>query len=170
MTAAGQPQSNNAQRAARPNGATQAANATAAAPSGMAQPNRFGWLVTNFVERVPGVAHAVVVSTDGLLLTSSTGLPRDRADQLAAVASGLVSLTAGAARCFDAGTVVQTVVEMEHGFLLLMSISDGSCLAVLASPNCDIGLIGYEMTLLVDRAGQLLTPELRAQLQGGFRR
>ena len=98
------------------------------------QPSRFGWLVSNFAERVPGVAHAIVVSADGLLLTSSDRLPRDRADQLAAVASGLVSLTAGAARCFDAGGVVQTVVEMDRGIVLLMSISDGSCLAVLASP------------------------------------
>ena len=40
--------------------------------------------------------------------------------------------------------------------------------AVLASPTCDIGLIGYEMTLLVDRVGQLLTPELRSELQGSF--
>jgi predicted regulator of Ras-like GTPase activity (Roadblock/LC7/MglB family) len=59
---------------------------------------------------------------------------------------------------------------MERGIVLLMSISDGSCLATLAAPNCDIGLVGYEMTLLVDRVGQLLTPELRAELQGtGFR-
>ena len=62
------------------------------------QPSRFGWLVTNFAERVPGVAHAIVVSADGLLLTSSDRLPRDRADQLAAVSSGLISLTQGAAR------------------------------------------------------------------------
>ncbi len=134
------------------------------------QPSQFGWLVSNFAEHVPGVAHTVVVSADGLLLTSSARLPRDRADQLAAVASGLISLTQGAARCFDAGNVVQTVVEMERGIVMLMSISDGSCLAVLASPSCDIGLIGYEMTMLVDRAGQLLTPELRAELQGSLRR
>ena len=134
------------------------------------QPNRFGWLVSNFADTVPGVAHAVVVSADGLLLTASSRLPRDRADQLAAIASGLVSLTQGAARCFEAGNVVQTVVEMEGGIVLLMSISDGSCLAVLAAPNCDIGLVGYEMTLLVDRVGQLLTPELRAELQGAFGR
>jgi len=134
------------------------------------QPSQFGWLVTNFADRVPGVAHAVVVSADGLLLTASARLPRDRADQLAAVASGLVSLTQGAARCFDGGGVVQTVVEMERGIVLLMSISDGSSLAVLAAPTCDIGLIGYEMTLLVDRVGQLLTPELRAELQGSLGR
>ncbi|MBV8993298.1 MAG: roadblock/LC7 domain-containing protein [Pseudonocardiales bacterium] len=138
---------------------------TTAAPQHPVQPSQFGWLVDSFVQRVPGVAHAVVVSADGLLLISSSGLPRDRADQLAAVTSGLVSLTQGAARCFEAGGVVQTVVEMERGIVLTMAISDGSSLAVLASPSCDIGLIGYEMTLLVDRAGKLLTPELRAQLQ-----
>lgn len=134
------------------------------------QPDRFGWLVDDFVNRVPGVAHAVVVSADGLLLTASAHLPRDRADQLAAVASGLLSLTQGAARCFEAGQVVQTVVEMERGIVLLMSIGEGSCLAVLAAPNCDIGLVGYEMTLMVDRVGQQLTPQLRADLQGSLGR
>ncbi len=130
---------------------------------------RFGWLVTDFTERVPGVAHAVVVSADGLLLTSSARLPGDRADQLAAVASGLSSLTMGAARCFEAGPVRETVVEMERGVMLLMAISDGSSFAVLGAPNCDIGQVAYEMTLLVERVGQLLTPELRAELQGSQR-
>ncbi|MDQ3406012.1 MAG: roadblock/LC7 domain-containing protein [Actinomycetota bacterium] len=134
------------------------------------QPGSFGWLITDFVRQVPGAAHAVVVSADGLLLASSQGLPRDRAEQLSAVASGLVSLTAGAARCFEAGGVNQTVVEMDRGYLFLMSISDGSCLAVLAAPNCDIGLVAYEMTLLVERVGQQMTPELRAQLQGAVRK
>ena len=135
-----------------------------------ASPGQFGWLVNTFAERVPGVAHAIVVSADGLLLVSSDRLPRDRADQLAAVSSGLISLTQGAARCFDAGGVVQTVVEMDRGIVLLMSISDGSCLAILASPSCDLGLIGYEMTMLVDRVGQLLTPELRTELSGSVAR
>ncbi len=130
------------------------------------RPERFSWLVDDFVNRVPGVAHALVVSAEGMPLTPSAHLPRDRADQLAAVASGLVSLAQGAARCFDAGQVVQTVVELERGIMLLMSISDGSSLAVLAAPTCDIGLVGYEMTLLVDRVGQQLTPHVRAGLPG----
>ena len=115
------------------------------------------WLITNFVDNTPGVSHTVVVSADGLLLAMSEGFPRDRADQLAAVASGLTSLTAGASRIFEGGPVSQTVVEMERGFLFLMSVSDGSSLAVLAHPECDIGLVGYEMALLVDRAGSVLT-------------
>jgi hypothetical protein len=56
------------------------------------------WLITNFVERVPDVAHAVVVSSDGLPLAFSAGFPQERADQLAAVTSGLTSLTQGLRR------------------------------------------------------------------------
>src|SRR3981081_4747615 len=63
------------------------------------------WLITNFVERVPSVAHAIVGSSDGLPLAYSNGFPADRVDQLAAVTSGLTSLTTGAARVFEGGPV-----------------------------------------------------------------
>jgi uncharacterized protein len=79
--------------------------------------------------------------------------------------TGLLSLTVGAARVFEGGAVTQTVVEMQRGLLLVMAISDGSVLTVLAGPDCDMGLVAYQMTLLVDRAGQALTPSLRAELQ-----
>jgi uncharacterized protein len=128
------------------------------------------WLVSNFARSVPGAAHAIVVSADGLLMAVSERLDRARADQLSAVASGLASLTQGAAKIFGGGQVTQTVVEMERGFLLVMAVSDGSCLAVLAAPSCDIGLIGYEMALLVARTGEVLTPELRAELQAALPR
>ena len=128
------------------------------------------WLVTNFVRKVPGVAHTIVVSADGLLMAVSERLDRARADQLAAVASGLASLTQGASRCFGGGMVNQTIVEMEKGFLFVMSISDGSCLAVLAAPSCDVGLVGYQMALLVAQCGDVLTPALRAELQAALPR
>ena len=128
------------------------------------------WLVSNFARSVPGAAHAIVVSADGLLMAVSERLDRARADQLSAVASGMASLTQGAAKIFGGGQVTQTVVEMEKGFLLVMAVSDGSCLAVLAAPSCDIGLIGYEMALLVARTGEVLTPELRAELQAALPR
>jgi len=78
------------------------------------------------------------------------------------VTSGLTSLTQGAARVFEAGSVIQTVVEMEGGLLLVMAISNGSSLAVLAASDCDMGLVAYEMTLLVERVGRALTPDMRA--------
>jgi predicted regulator of Ras-like GTPase activity (Roadblock/LC7/MglB family) len=128
---------------------------------------QFGWLVNNFAESVPGVAHAVVVSVDGLLLTASSRLPIDRAEQMAAIVAGLVSLNQGAARLLGADEVVRAVVEMDYGSLLLTSIKDGSCLAVLAVRDCDIAQVAYEMTVLVDQVGQILTPQLRAALAAG---
>jgi predicted regulator of Ras-like GTPase activity (Roadblock/LC7/MglB family) len=120
-----------------------------------------GWLVSAFTKEVPGVAHAVLVSADGLLVAASDALPRDRADQMSALTAGLTSLTVGAAELFTAGRVVQSVIEMEHGFLLLMSVGDGSHLAVIAAAGCDIGLVGYEMTLLVDRVGRMVDTPVR---------
>jgi uncharacterized protein len=110
----------------------------------------------------------MVVSADGLPVAVSERLDRAKADQLAAVASGLASLSQGAARYFDAGAVKQTVVEMERGLLFVMAISDGSCLTVLAGTSCDVGVVGYEMALLVTRAGEVLTPGLRAELQAAL--
>jgi uncharacterized protein len=116
------------------------------------------WLVSDFVRRVAGVTHALVVSGDGLKLAISDRIDESAADQLAAVASGLVSLTRGAARCFDAEPVVQTIVETAGGYFFVASISEGSTLAVFAAAECDIGMIGYEMAMLVTRVGQLLVP------------
>lgn len=128
------------------------------------------WLVENFVDRVPGVTESVVVSADGLPMAVSQGLDRDGADRFAAVASGLIGLAYGAAGRFGGGVVTQIVIEMEHKFLFVTGISDGSSLAVVADATCDVGLVGYEMAVLVERAGVVLTPELRAELQGALPR
>ena len=39
------------------------------------QARDLSWLVSAFAERVPGVAHAIVVSSDGLLVAVSANLP-----------------------------------------------------------------------------------------------
>jgi predicted regulator of Ras-like GTPase activity (Roadblock/LC7/MglB family) len=120
-----------------------------------------GWLLTNFADTVAGIAHVVAVSADGLMLASSRDLPADRAEQLSAIVAGVISLTDGASRCFDGGPVLQTIIEMDSGYLFLMSISDGSALGVLAARTCDVGQVGYEMALLVERVGVALSPAPR---------
>jgi predicted regulator of Ras-like GTPase activity (Roadblock/LC7/MglB family) len=126
------------------------------------------WLLNNLVKKVPEVTYVIVLSSDGLLLATSHGMDRMTADQLAAVASGFNSLARGAGRFFGGGNVRQTIVEMEQGFLFVTAVGDGSCLAILSSPGADIGLIAYEMALLVTRVGEFLTPELRAQMQAAL--
>jgi len=119
------------------------------------------WLVTNFVERVPSVAHAVVVSSDGIVLGASAGFPPDRAERLATVTCGLSSLVQGAAQLLEGGIVVQTLVELEGGVLVVMTISHGASLAALAAPDGKMGVIAYEMARLVERAGRMITPASR---------
>ncbi len=128
------------------------------------------FLISNFAERVAGVRDAIVVSADGLLMAMSAGMTRESADRFAAAASGLIGLAHGAASPFGGGRVTEVIIEMEHGFIFVTGISDGSSMAVVAEHGCDVGLVGYEMARLVERCGAVLTPQLRAELQGALSR
>ena len=139
-----------------------------AVPDGQGQDERnLDWLVTRFVDEVSDAAHAILLSADGLLMAASASIPDDRAEQVAAVSSGLASLAVGASRLFDGGAVLQTIVEMEHGYLMLMSVGNGSNLAVLTQEAADIGQVGYEMALLVDRVGRAVQAQARLSVSGG---
>ena len=125
----------------------------------------FSWLLNGFVDKTAGVSGAVAVSSDGLLMAMSSELSRDSAEQLAAIISGMVSLGHGASSCFGFDGLEQIIVAMGKGYLFVSSISDGSCLGVVAAKGADIGLVGYQTTLLVERAGAVLTPELVMELK-----
>src|SRR5688500_8934743 len=123
-------------------------------------------VVSGFDDDVPDAANAILVPADGLLMASRTSIPGHRAEQVAAVSSGLASLAVGAARLFEGGSVMQTIVEMEMGFLMLMSVGDGSNLTVLTTEEADIGQVGYEMALLVDRVGRTVEAQARVGTGG----
>src|SRR5262245_53731121 len=139
-------------------------------PELSAEARNLNWLITNFVDRVPGVNEAVVVSSDGLPMAVSEGLDRESADRFAAVASGLIGLAYGAAGRFGGGAVNEVIIEMENAFLFVTGISDGSCLACVSDAQCDVGLVGYEMARLAGRPGGVLTPQIRAELQAALPR
>ncbi|PPK93136.1 hypothetical protein CLV92_11153 [Kineococcus xinjiangensis] len=128
----------------------------------------FSWLLDNFVRSTPGVRHTVVVSADGLLMAMSDQLHREAGDQLSAIVSGMSSLSRGAARQLDAGEVRQAIIEMDEMFFFLVNISDGSVLAVAADAGCDVGLIGYEMAMLVQRCEATLTPQLVSEMRANL--
>ena len=120
------------------------------------------WLLDDLVERVPAAQQAVVLSADGLMMGASAGLARDDAEHLSAMAAGFQSLAKGASRHFRAGPVRQTVVEMESAFLFVTAAGQGACLAVLASSDADLGLIAYEMAMLVTRVGEFMQAPQRS--------
>ncbi|MEU1090192.1 roadblock/LC7 domain-containing protein [Streptomyces sp. NPDC005576] len=119
------------------------------------------WLLDDLVQRVPDAGHAITLSSDGLLLANSGSLPQEEAQRLSAVASGFHSLAKGTGQHFGGGSVRQTVVEMEKGFLFVCAAGDNACLAVLAPESADIGIVAYEMARLVTRVGQHLSVEYR---------
>ncbi|MCF2532143.1 roadblock/LC7 domain-containing protein [Yinghuangia soli] len=128
-------------------------------------PQAFNWLLANFVRDTDGVRDAVAVSSDGLLIAMSAGLDRAEADHLSAVVSGLTGLARSASRRYEFDGLKLIMIEMRRGFLLVSTIADGSCIGVLAHRGADIGLIGYEIAVLADRAGTLLTPALISELR-----
>jgi predicted regulator of Ras-like GTPase activity (Roadblock/LC7/MglB family) len=135
-----------------------------------AEARNISWLLDGFVRKVPGVNEAVVLSADGLPMAVSENLDREAAERCAAVASGLIGLAYGAAGRFGGGRVNEVIVEMDNAFLFVTGISDGSALAAVADAGCDVGLVGYEMAVFVERAGAVMTPGLRAELQGALLR
>ncbi len=122
------------------------------------------WLLDDLVERVPTAQQAVVLSADGLMMGASAALSREDAEHLSAMAAGFQSLAKGASRQFRAGPVRQTVVEMESAFLFVTAAGQGACLAVLASADADLGLIAYEMAMLVTRVGATLAAPARTAI------
>ena len=122
----------------------------------MRQPGKLDWLLDDLVARVPEVTRAVILSRDGLAIGASNTLTREDSEYLCAAAAGFQSLARGASQHFGGGAVRQTVVEMETAILFVMAAGEGSCLAVLAALGADMGLIAYEMALLVRRVGQHL--------------
>ncbi len=130
----------------------------------MAQADTTGqlsWLLENLVDQVEHVRQAVVLSRDGLVVAASRGLTPEDSERLSALAAGLQSLARGTGRHFGAGEVRQTIIEMDSAFLFVIAAGRGTCLAVLTSADANVGLIAYEMAMLVRRMGKYLAAEPR---------
>ncbi|KAA8880575.1 dynein regulation protein LC7 [Nocardia colli] len=127
-------------------------------------------MLANFVRETDGVRDTVAVSSDGLLIAMSDGLDRTSADRLSAMVSGLASLAKSASRSYSFDGLKLIMIEMKRGFLLVSAMGDGSCLGVIADGSCDVGLVGYEMAVLAERAGSLLDPTLISELRETLRR
>ena len=126
------------------------------------------WLLDDLVRRVGHVTKAVILSQDGMALGASDTLGRDDAEHLAALAAGFQSLARGAGRHFGGGNVRQTIIEMESGYLLVSAAGSGTCLAVIAEEGADLGVVAYEMAILIRRTGEHIRVNTRASALSGW--
>jgi predicted regulator of Ras-like GTPase activity (Roadblock/LC7/MglB family) len=119
------------------------------------------WLLDDLVTRVGEISKAVILTRDGLVVGASADLIREDAEHLSAMAAGMQSLARGAGRHFGGGRVRQTIVEMENAFLFVTAAGEGSCLAALTTAHADVGLVAFEMAVLVKRVGPHLLVDPR---------
>ncbi len=116
----------------------------------------------------PGARHALVLSRDGLKLCWSEHLTLDLADQLSAICSGIQALAQGASMEFGDGTggVRQSMTEFHGGLLFIVEAGEGAHLAVVAGEEADPGVVGHQMTELVEQIGDHLRAEPRTGATG----
>jgi predicted regulator of Ras-like GTPase activity (Roadblock/LC7/MglB family) len=130
----------------------------------MAQTDTIGqlsWLLDNLVNQVEHVQQALILSRDGLVVAASQSLTREDGEHLSALAAGVQSLARGTGLRFKGGEVRQTIIEMEYAFLFVIAAGKGTCLAVLTSGEPNVGVVAYEMAVLVRRMGKYLASEPR---------
>ena len=126
------------------------------------------WMLDHFVRETAGVEQAVGVSSDGLLMAMSVRMPRGDADKLAATVSGMTTLATSAGGLLAKGGLAQVITEFADGYLVASIISGRACLGVVTSRDCDLGVVGYETAMLVERVGAVLTPELITELKSSL--
>lgn len=140
----------------------------AAHPPHAAMDDTLDWLLENLLRRTPGTRHALVLSRDGLKLCRTPELSEDQADQLAAIAAGIQSLSHGASMEFGDGSggVRQAMAEFYGGVLFIVEAGAGAHLAIVADDQADVGVIGHNMNELVEQLGEYLSAPPRPTEDG----
>ncbi|MFF8908741.1 roadblock/LC7 domain-containing protein [Streptomyces olivaceoviridis] len=131
--------------------------------------NSLTWLLKNLLERTPGTRHALVLSRDGLKLCWTEHMTVDQADQLAAICSGMQALSQGASVEFGDGSggVRHAMTAFHGGLLFIVEAGEGAHLAVVAQESADPGVVGHQMTELVEQIGDHLRAEPRQPVDRG---
>lgn len=116
-----------------------------------------GWLLDELVA-APEARNAILLSADGLMTASSQNLDRDLADRVAAMASGMQSLSRSGAQFVEPGGSPweQTMALYQHGYLFTIAAAAGSFLIASAGRDVDVAAFSHQMALTVKRLGKEL--------------
>lgn len=102
-------------------------------------------LLAGMLARTPGAVHAVMSTVDGVIVAVSAGLPPARAEQLATIGAGLLSIADGAGQMMSTGGPRHVLVEMHDGLLLSAPIAPRVGLTVLATSDAERERLGFEV-------------------------
>ena len=118
---------------------------------------QLGAMLDSFVAATGGAIGALVMSSDGLLAAMSSSLQRSDADQLSAAALGVIGLTRSGVRRLGGVAVNQIIVELDRGYMYFMPMDAGNALIVVSTVRSDVGITGYEMSVLAERISEFVT-------------
>ena len=102
-------------------------------------------LLAGMLARTPGSVHAVLATVDGVSVAVSAGLPAERAEQLATIGAGLLSIADGAGIMMNTGTPRHVIVEMYGGLMLAAPVAPRVVLSLLATCDADREKLGFEL-------------------------
>ncbi|MFG3054950.1 roadblock/LC7 domain-containing protein [Kitasatospora sp. NPDC048239] len=125
--------------------------------------------VLNDVLQVPGARHAILVSSDGLLLERSSEIGRDDAETNAAAMSSMQSLSRAVAPFVGGGAGMwrQTLLEYDHGWIFLIAAGSGAYLAASTAPDVDMEAMSFRMQQQVGALGRAMTAAPRQSTFSG---
>jgi hypothetical protein len=113
-------------------------------------------LLAGMLARTPGAVHAVLATVDGVLVAVSAGLPAERAEQLATIGAGLLSIADGAGLTMSTGAPRHVIVEMRGGLLLSAPVAPWVGLTVLATADAERELLGFEVAQFAGHVAPLV--------------
>ncbi|MEU3772834.1 roadblock/LC7 domain-containing protein [Streptomyces sp. NPDC032472] len=116
-------------------------------------------VLDNNLSRIAGIEGAVLLSNDGIGLSSYL-LDRDTAERMAAAASGVAATMRAISREVDGGRVIRQLVETDDRYLCIVGCGEGSTLIVVTSRKARLGELGGEAVRTAQALGEWLgTPE-----------
>lgn len=105
---------------------------------------------------LPGVVHALVLSSDGMVQGASPDLTREASEGASAMMSALQGAGRAVAASFSGnrGTKLQqVVVDTDSGFVFATPAGQNSVLAVFADRKVDMGVVAHHMQIQVATLG-----------------
>lgn len=127
------------------------------------------WTLRKVLE-VPGARHAILTSDDGLLRATAAApdntyeMNRDMAETAAAAITTLCSLSRATIPKFfpeRPAAWERSLIGAPYGWIALMSVGNGTCLAVSASDTVDMEALIHGMESLASRLNEALGTPLR---------
>lgn len=101
--------------------------------------------LTETIQRRPGVREVVILATDGLVIDTHDDPERANADALAARAPAVATAANQLGAVAGGGAAQLILLELDHGYGVLLRLSAQAMLLVSAAPEVALGELLFDL-------------------------